>query len=547
MEHRPRGAGRLRRRVAEEGGGGRRGGRVRPRDRPGAHPAEEGPSRCSSRRTSRRAATRRWRRSRSCARRSARAAPSRPATARRINDGASARARRRAKRACKRARARAARARRGARDGRRAPEPDGRGPHPRRQEGAGARGLERRRTSTSSSSTRPSRRRRSPASAGWSSTPERVNVNGGAIALGPPHRVERRAHPGHAGLGDEGPRRPARHGGALHRRRPGHRHGRRALKALHPEGSDAPRPRPLNTRTRRSCTWCRSRRATSAASSARARKDWDAVEARVCLAFPDVYDIGMSHLGFKILYKILNDDPRTLAERAYAPWVDMEAQLRARGLPLVSCESARPLCATSTSSGFSLQFELTYTNVLAMLDLGRHPAPRATIAARTIRSSSRAGPTATHPEPLAPFLDAFVIGDGEERTTEVALVWTRAGRAGASRGRAPPRARAARGRLRARRSTRRASTPTPGFTVVDAAAVARGAAAGRAHARRRPEPLPLPRRRPDRRPRGHLRPHVDRDRARLHRGVPLLPGRDDLPPRPRARSRADRRDGRAAR
>ena len=59
------------------------------------------------------------------------------------------------------------------------------------------------------------------------------------------------------------------------------------------------------------------------------RKDWDAVEARVCLAFPDVYDIGMSHLGFKILYKILNDDPRTLAERAYAPWVDMEAQLRA--------------------------------------------------------------------------------------------------------------------------------------------------------------------------------------------------------------------------
>src|ERR671921_634225 len=56
-------------------------------------------------------------------------------------------------------------------------------------------------------------------------------------------------------------------------------------------------------------------------------KDWATVEARVCLAFPDVYDIGMSHLGFKILYKILNDDPRTLAERCYAPWVDMEAQL----------------------------------------------------------------------------------------------------------------------------------------------------------------------------------------------------------------------------
>src|SRR3954453_16983306 len=66
-----------------------------------------------------------------------------------------------------------------------------------------------------------------------------------------------------------------------------------------------------------------------------ARKSWDGpdstdVRARICLAFPDVYDIGMSHLGFKILYKILNDDPRTLADRAYAPWIDMERELRAR-------------------------------------------------------------------------------------------------------------------------------------------------------------------------------------------------------------------------
>jgi hypothetical protein len=80
-------------------------------------------------------------------------------------------------------------------------------------------------------------------------------------------------------------------------------------------------------------------------------KDWASVEATVCLAFPDVYDIGMSHLGFKILYKILNDDPRTLAERCYAPWVDMEAELTARALPLVSLETKRPL-ATSTSWAF---------------------------------------------------------------------------------------------------------------------------------------------------------------------------------------------------
>src|SRR6202167_3853082 len=63
-------------------------------------------------------------------------------------------------------------------------------------------------------------------------------------------------------------------------------------------------------------------------------KDWSGVQARVCLAFPDLYDIGMSHLGFKILYKILNDDPRTLAERAYAPWVDMQAERVRRRLPL---------------------------------------------------------------------------------------------------------------------------------------------------------------------------------------------------------------------
>jgi len=151
-------------------------------------------------------------------------------------------------------------------------------------------------------------------------------------------------------------------------------------------------------------------------------KDWASVDARVCLAFPDVYDIGMSHLGFKILYKLLNDDPRTLAERAYAPWVDMEAELRARGLPLVTCESARPLSDFDVV-GFSLQFELTYTNVLAMLDLGGVPL-RAADRGEEAPLVIAGGPTATHPEPLAPFLDAIVVGDGEERTTDVALAWT---------------------------------------------------------------------------------------------------------------------------
>src|SRR3984885_15158416 len=160
-------------------------------------------------------------------------------------------------------------------------------------------------------------------------------------------------------------------------------------------------------------------------------KAWDTVEARGCLAFPDVYDIGMSHLGFKILYKILNDDPRTLAERAYAPWIDMEAQLRARGLPLVSCETARPLRDFDVV-GFSLQFELTYTNVLAMLDLGGI-ALRAEDRGEDAPLVLAGGPSATHPEPLAPFLDAVAIGDGEELATVVALAWTASKRAGIPR------------------------------------------------------------------------------------------------------------------
>ncbi|MEO8902505.1 MAG: TIGR03960 family B12-binding radical SAM protein [Polyangiaceae bacterium] len=151
------------------------------------------------------------------------------------------------------------------------------------------------------------------------------------------------------------------------------------------------------------------------------RKDWAAVDARVCLAFPDIYDIGMSHLGFRMLYKILNDHPRTLAERAYTPWIDMQRELHAHGKLLLSLESARPLCDFDVV-GFSLQYELTYTNILNMLELSGIP----------LRSVSRSeddplivagGPVATHMEPMAIFLDAVLIGDGEEATTEIALCW----------------------------------------------------------------------------------------------------------------------------
>jgi radical SAM family uncharacterized protein/radical SAM-linked protein len=161
------------------------------------------------------------------------------------------------------------------------------------------------------------------------------------------------------------------------------------------------------------------------------RKSWDATLGRLCLAFPDVYDIGMSHLGFKILYGVVNAHEKLLAERCYAPWIDMEAELRARGEPLRSLESWRPLRDFDVV-GFSLQFELTYTNVLLMLELGGIP----------LRSEHRGeddplvvvgGPVATHAEPLAAFFDCAVIGDGEEKTTELLLTWSALKRSGMPR------------------------------------------------------------------------------------------------------------------
>ena len=162
-----------------------------------------------------------------------------------------------------------------------------------------------------------------------------------------------------------------------------------------------------------------------------ARKDWDAVQGRICLAFPDVYDIGMSHLGFKILYGIVNDHPRLLAERCYTPWVDMEAELRAHHEPLRSLESARPLRDFDVV-GFSLQFELTFTNILTMLDLGGIPL-RASERGEDDPLVIAGGPTATHCESMTPFLDVVVIGDGEEKTPEILLTWTALKNAGMPR------------------------------------------------------------------------------------------------------------------
>lgn len=161
------------------------------------------------------------------------------------------------------------------------------------------------------------------------------------------------------------------------------------------------------------------------------RKDWASTEYRVCLAFPDVYEIGMSHLGYRILYQLLNADPRILAERCYAPGLDLREQLQTRHLPLVSLENARPLFEFDVV-GFSLQFELCHTNLLMMLDLGRVPR-RSTDRSDSDPLILGGGPAATHPEPVAPFFDAIVVGDGEEAFAEVALRWSADRRAGIPR------------------------------------------------------------------------------------------------------------------
>jgi radical SAM family uncharacterized protein/radical SAM-linked protein len=148
------------------------------------------------------------------------------------------------------------------------------------------------------------------------------------------------------------------------------------------------------------------------------RKDWAASKVRMALAFPDVYEVGMSHLGILLLYDILNRKDWVGAERVFAPWPDMEARLRTRGRPLVSLESATPL-ALFDLVGFSLQYELSYTNIVTMLELGEIPvlaADRGAEAPVVIGG----GPNVFNPEPVAQFFDAFVLGDGEEVIVEIA-------------------------------------------------------------------------------------------------------------------------------
>jgi radical SAM family uncharacterized protein len=141
-------------------------------------------------------------------------------------------------------------------------------------------------------------------------------------------------------------------------------------------------------------------------------KDWDIVKTKIALVFPDIYDIGVSNVGLKILYDQVNQRDDALAERAYAPWVDMETQMRENGIPLYALESKQPL-ACFDIIGFSLPYETLYTSTLNVIDLAGIP----------VKSGERddshpiiiaGGHSTLNPEPMHAFIDAFVIGEGEE-------------------------------------------------------------------------------------------------------------------------------------
>ncbi len=146
-------------------------------------------------------------------------------------------------------------------------------------------------------------------------------------------------------------------------------------------------------------------------------KEWDAIPQRIALAFPDIYDLGMSNLGLAILYDQINQRPDMLAERVYAPWTDMEGELRGAGVPLHSLETHHPL-ADFDIIGFGLPYEQLYTNVLNMLDLAGLPlrAEQRTAQHPLILAG---GSACYNPEPMSAFFDAMVIGEGEEVIFEV--------------------------------------------------------------------------------------------------------------------------------
>ena len=145
-------------------------------------------------------------------------------------------------------------------------------------------------------------------------------------------------------------------------------------------------------------------------------KDKESVSARFAFCFPDTYEIGMSNLGVRLLYGALNNEPDIWCERVYTPWVDMEEKMRDLGMPLVAHESGDPV-KDFDIVGFTLQYEMCYTNVLNMLDLAGIPL-YAKDRGEDLPIIIGGGPCAYNAEPVADFFDCFSIGEGEEHLVE---------------------------------------------------------------------------------------------------------------------------------
>ena len=162
------------------------------------------------------------------------------------------------------------------------------------------------------------------------------------------------------------------------------------------------------------------------------REGFDPAGANILLAFPDAYEIGMSHQGLRILYSLLQDRPGTFCDLAYTPWPDMEQQMRAEGLPLFGLESRRP-AGCFDIVGFSLGYELAYTNMLTMIDLAGSPL-RAADRDKDDPIFIAGGSCTLNPAVISPFLDLILLGDGEEAVLDAAAVVTDMKAAGSGRG-----------------------------------------------------------------------------------------------------------------
>lgn len=175
-------------------------------------------------------------------------------------------------------------------------------------------------------------------------------------------------------------------------------------------------------------------------------KDKSKVDIRFAFCFPDTYEIGMSHLGMKILYGLKNAVPNYWCERVFMPLPDMEEQMRARDIPLYALESLDPI-KDFDFIGFTLQYEMSYTNVLEMLDLAGVPVLASERGGLTPIVMA-GGPCVCNPEPLVDFFDLFAIGEGEEMNLELMRLMEVCKKEGTTRAGIPAPRRPDRGNIR---------------------------------------------------------------------------------------------------